>query len=195
MMVYNPAGANSVLNQGEANKGLVTLIQGKPLLDILAMYLDYTIDRGFNILGYNSPQGTREHGTNKTTAEVSVNMQNDLLTTQLKRGIRTKQINRLIKKTGKVLGIDDIDCRIEIHGMSTMEISKYTDNITLRLQSGSITRAEAISRLDRIPLEEAEEMAKKIEAEEKKRAEFQTNNKDGGFKSRDLQNQGRRNKN
>ena len=39
------------------------------MLDILAMYLDYTIDRGFNLLGYNSPQGTREHGTNKTTAE------------------------------------------------------------------------------------------------------------------------------
>ena len=125
MMVYHPAGMNSILNQGEGNKGLVSLIQGKPLLDILAMYLDYSIDRGFNITGYNSPQGTREHGTNKTSEEVSINMQNDLLTTQLKKEIRTKQLNRLIKKTGKVLGIEDIDCRIEIRGMSTMEQAKF----------------------------------------------------------------------
>jgi hypothetical protein len=66
------------------NTNPFTVTQGKPNLEVYANYLNYTVDRGYNICGYNSPQGTREHRTNKTSSEVSINMQNDMLTTQEK---------------------------------------------------------------------------------------------------------------
>jgi len=69
--------------------------QGKPILNIYADYLNYSIDRAFNVCGYNSPQGTREHGTNKTGSEIAINMQNDYLTTATKVRIETAQYNRL----------------------------------------------------------------------------------------------------
>ena len=83
-------GVNS-LPGGTNSSNPFTVTQGKPNLEVYANYLNYTIDRGFNIFGYNSPQGTREHGTNKTSSEVSINMQNDMLTTQEKVKIETAQ--------------------------------------------------------------------------------------------------------
>src|SRR5687767_12478218 len=98
-------------------------------------------------------------------------MQNDFMTTQLKVQLRTKYYNRLIKIIGKVMGYDDIDCKIEIQGMSTLEASKFVDQIVIRQQAGLISRTAAIARLDRISEEEAREMVKEIEKEEKVKAE------------------------
>lgn len=156
-----------------------TVNQGKPNLEVYANYLNYTIDRAFNICGYNSPQGTREHGTNKTSSEVSINMQNDMLTTAEKVKIETAQYNRLFRKVLIALGKPEGECKIEIHGMSTMEQAAFEEKIIARFQAGLISRKRAISRLDRIPIEEAEEIAKEIEAEEKVKAE-QENKGEGG---------------
>lgn len=90
-------------------------------------------------------------------------MQNDYLTTSLKKNMREIGINRFIKKIGKVLGYGDIDCRIEIHGMSTMEYSTLNEVIARRFELGLISRKAAIMKLDSISEEEAEEMTKDIE--------------------------------
>jgi len=97
-------------------------------------------------------------------------MQNDMLTTAEKIRIETAQYNRLINKIGIASGKPDIDCRIEIHGMSTTESIRLNEETILRFQHGLISRAEAIAKLDRIPIDVAEERAKKIEAEEKAKA-------------------------
>lgn len=163
--------------EGENVKVPMQIIQGKPNLDIIAMFIDFTIDRFYNFNGYNSPQGTREHGTNKTASEVSINMQNDMLTTQLKVQLRTRYINRLIKIIGKVMGHKDIDCYIEIHGMSTTEQDKLFDQTIIAYQTGIISRAEAIAKVYKISIEEAEEKAKKIEKEEKAKQEQEAEQK------------------
>jgi hypothetical protein len=60
-----------------------------------------------------------------------------------------------------------------------MEQSQLTTNMIERFQAGLISRKVAISRLDRISTEEAEEMIKDIEKEEeaKKEAEDKQGNK------------------
>jgi hypothetical protein len=149
---------------------------------VYANYLNYTIDRAFNICGYNSPQGTREHGTNKTTSEVSINMQNDALTTAEKIRIDTAQYNRLFKKILIALGESDGDCRIEIHGMSTTEALKITEETIMRYEAGLISRVRAIAKLDRISVDEAKELDKEIEAEEKVKLEREQASKELGLK-------------
>lgn len=95
VITNNSLGFNSLGTEAPSNP--FTVNQGKPNLEVYANYLNYTIDRAFNICGYNSPQGTREHGTNKTSSEVSINMQNDMLTTAEKIRIEQPQYNRLFK--------------------------------------------------------------------------------------------------
>jgi len=61
-----------IQNQGMGNNYLpynldgawnapVDNMQGKPNLEVLANYYNFTVDRAFIWSGYNSPQGTREH--------------------------------------------------------------------------------------------------------------------------------------
>ena len=169
-ILNNSLGVNSFFADGKSGNPF-TVNQGDPKLEVYANYLNYTIDRAFNICGYNSPQGTREHGTNKTSSEISINMQNDMLTTSEKARIETAQYNRLFKKLLTALGRPDGDCSIEILGMSTMEQVKFEEKIIARFQAGLISRKRAISKLERVSIEEAEEMAKEVEAEEKVRAE------------------------
>jgi hypothetical protein len=61
-----------------------------------------------------------------------------------------------------------------------MEQAKYEEKIVARFQAGLISRKKAISRLDRIPLDEAEEEAKEIEAEEKVKAEQEKKDEGNG---------------
>lgn len=57
MMVINGAmGLNHIINGQSGNP--YTILQGNPKLLEYANFLNYTIDRAFNICGYNSPQGT-----------------------------------------------------------------------------------------------------------------------------------------
>lgn len=179
VVTNNSLGVNSLPGSWDKGGNPFTVTQGKPLLDTYANYLNYTIDRAYNICGYNSPQGTREHGTNKTSSEVSINMQNDMLTTASKIRIETAQYNRLFKDLLLASGYPDGECEIEILGMSTMEASVFEERIIARFQAGLISRARAISRLDNVSMEEAEERAKEIEAEEKVKAE-QENKNNGG---------------
>ena len=87
--VYNLGLGNFFLpyNLDGSFKIPMEIIQGKPQLDILANYLNYSVDRSYNMCGYNSPWGNKEHGINKTSQEVSINMQNDYLTTSSKQVI------------------------------------------------------------------------------------------------------------
>jgi hypothetical protein len=94
-----------------------------------------------------------------------------MLTTREKVKIEQAQYNRLFKKILIALKKPDGECRIEIHGMSTMEAAVFEERIIARYQAGLISRARAIAKLDRVPIEEAEEIAKEIEAEEKTKAE------------------------
>jgi hypothetical protein len=87
-------------------------------------------------------------------------MQNDYLTTTLKKNMREHGYNRLIKKIGKVLGYEDIDCRMEIHGMSTMEYTTLNEVTAQRFELGLISRKAATMRLDSISEEETEIMIK-----------------------------------
>lgn len=187
--VYNIGAGNNFLpyNLDGSFKIPMEIMQGNPQLEILANYYNYAIVRAFNMCGYNSPWGNREHGTNKTSSEVSINMQNDYLTTSLKKNIREHSLNRLIRKIGKYLGIEEIDCTIEIHGMSTMEYATFTEMMIKRFEAGLISREEAIARLDKLPLDKAEEMVQKIESEQKvimeqeaKVSENNQGNKKGG---------------
>ena len=57
--------------------------------------------------------------------------------------------------------------------MSTTESIRLNEETILRFQHGLISRAEAIAKLDRIPIDVAEERAKKIEAEEKAKAKWE----------------------
>jgi len=104
-------------------------------------------------------------------------MQNDMLTTASKVLIENTQYNRLFKRLLIAYGKPNGDCTIEVHGMSTTEASKFDEKIIARYQVGFISKAKAISLLERIPLEEAEEEAKKIEKEEKVKAEQEAKNK------------------
>lgn len=180
--VYNLGLGNNFLpyNLDGSFKIPMEIIQGKPQLDILADYLNYSVDRSYNMCGYNSPWGNREHGTNKTASEVSINMQNDYLTTSLKKNLREHSLNRLISKIGKYLGIEEIDCKIEIHGMSTMEYSTLNEVIAKRFELGLISRKEAIMKLDTISEEEAEKMIQDIEEEQKMKIEENQNKEKGG---------------
>src|SRR5436305_12360003 len=89
-IIRNTGMDNNYIIPGEGGKAgaPVDIMQGKPQVESLANYVNYTVDRAFNICGYNSPWGTKEHATNKTTSEISVNMQNDMLTTSLKKNMR-----------------------------------------------------------------------------------------------------------
>ena len=169
-IIKNQGAGNNYLDANlELQKsGLpVDIMQGKPQLEVLANYVNYTADRGFNVAGYNSPWGTREHGTNKTSSEVSINMQNDYLTTAIKKRLREAGFNRLWTKIGKAyLSKPNLDCKIEIHGMSTMEKEAQPEQIMQRFQLGLISRKSALIKLDNISEEEAEKMVKEIEKEQ-----------------------------
>jgi len=166
MVVSNSAmGINKIIQ--ESGRSPLTVLQGDPKLESLTHYLDYTIDRAYNLRGYNSPQGTREHGTNKTSGEISLNMQNDLLTTNEKRLIQTAQINRLIQMLGKAMGKEEIDCKIVIHGMSTTEITKLTDSTILQVQNGLLDRKSAVMKLNSCSEDEADLILERVDKEQK----------------------------
>jgi len=78
------------------------------------------------------------------------------------------------------LGKKDGDFTIEIHGMSVTEAAKFEEKRIARYQAGLISRARAISKLDRISLEEAEEITKEIEKEEKARQALEMKDKENG---------------
>lgn len=122
MVVTNEAmGLHNLSGMNRGISSPFTINQGKPLLSEYSEYLNYTVDRGYYICGYNSPWGNKEHATNKTTTEVAINAQNDALTTEEKKWIQTHQYNRLFKMILHALGQVDGDCEIEIHGMSIAE--------------------------------------------------------------------------
>jgi hypothetical protein len=57
-IIKNQGAGNNYLDTNlELQKsGLpVDIMQGKPQLEVLANYVNYTADRGFNVAGYNSP--------------------------------------------------------------------------------------------------------------------------------------------
>jgi len=93
-------------------------------------------------------------------------MQNDMLTTALKIRLETAQYNRLFNKLLIALGKQGGDCKIEIHGMSTTEATKFEERILARYQLGLISKPRAIAKLERVSIEEAEEKAKEIEKDE-----------------------------
>jgi hypothetical protein len=94
-------------------------------------------------------------------------MQNDYLTISLKKSMREPALNRLFKKIGKSLGYEDLDCKIEIHGMSITEYTTLDERTIKRFEVGLISRAQAIAILDKIPLDDAEKMSRVIEEEQK----------------------------
>lgn len=96
-----------------------------------------------------------------------------MLTTSAKIRIETAQYNRLFKDILIALGKSEGECKIEILGMSTMEASNLEERMIMKYQAGLLPRAWVIAKLEKISMEEAEELSKKIEAEEKIKMEYE----------------------
>jgi hypothetical protein len=86
-----------------------------------------------------------------------------------------------------MLGRKEIDFRVDIQGMSTIEIGKLTETTILQVQNNLLDRKTAIMKLNSCSEDEAEEIIKRIDKDREQEAKF-NNSEEGNQSSRNSSN-------
>lgn len=149
----------------------IAILQGSPILDKYAEFIQFIIDKAFEGSGYSPVNDTTSQ---KTEAEVLITNSRDMETTRIKRTLNQSDWNEIFQRCFILMGLDGDKSKW------TFEIKENT--ITDRLKSLEIDEAElrlGITNIKRIIVkrygvseEEAEQIIEENLKYEKKEFEF-----------------------
>ncbi|WJG71258.1 phage portal protein [Spiroplasma ixodetis] len=149
----------------------IAILQGSPILDKYAEFIQFIIDKAFEGSGYSPVNDTTSQ---KTEAEVLITNSRDMETTRIKRTLNQSDWNEIFQRCFRLMGLDGDKSKW------TFEIKENT--ITDRLKSLEIDEAElrlGITNIKRIIVkrygvseEEAEQIINENRKYQKEEIEF-----------------------
>ncbi|WP_338960946.1 MULTISPECIES: hypothetical protein [unclassified Spiroplasma] len=163
----------------------IAILQGSPILDKYAEFIQFIIDKAFEGSGYSPVNDTTSQ---KTEAEVLITNSRDMETTRIKRTLNQSDWNEIFQRCFILMGLDGDKSKW------TFEIKENT--ITDRLKSLEIDEAElrlGITNIKRIIVKRygvSEEEAQQIIEENRKyqKEEIEFNNTFLGETKNDTEN-------
>lgn len=152
----------------------IAILQGSPILDKYAEFIQFIIDKAFEGSGYSPVNDTTSQ---KTEAEVLITNSRDMETTRIKRTLNQRDWNEIFKRCFILMGLDGDKSKwtfeIKENTITDRLKSLEIDEVELRLEITNIKRI--IMKRYGVSEEEAQQIINENRKYQKDEIEFNNN--------------------